>query len=119
MNIAYPFRFNAAGRTAATDDAGHIRDLIEQVLFTSPVNGVKPAHVWQRCVTACFQPGQRCGCRGAPTHDSRRTAQSLGDLIQATNVEATVEESTLRVKVSYLIRNTQQRSEAEFTRGTA
>ena len=36
MNVDYPFHFDAHGRTAAADDDGHIRDLIEQVLFTSP-----------------------------------------------------------------------------------
>ena len=36
MNIAYPFAINGRGRTATAGDADHIRDLIEQLLFTSP-----------------------------------------------------------------------------------
>ena len=35
-NIDFPFHFDSRGRTAATDDADHIRDLIYQVLFTAP-----------------------------------------------------------------------------------
>jgi len=37
MNIAFPYHFDARGRTAhaASDDA-HSRDMIEQVLFTAP-----------------------------------------------------------------------------------
>jgi uncharacterized protein len=34
--VDFPYRFDGRGRTAETDDADHIRDLIEQVLFTSP-----------------------------------------------------------------------------------
>ncbi len=36
MNIDFPFHFDNRGRTADTDPDGHIRDLIEQVLFTAP-----------------------------------------------------------------------------------
>ena len=36
MNIAYPFQFDSRGRTASSEEEKHIRDLIEQVLFTSP-----------------------------------------------------------------------------------
>jgi len=36
MNLDYPYHFDRRGRTADTDDANHVRDLIEQVLFTAP-----------------------------------------------------------------------------------
>jgi len=36
VNIDFPFRFDGRGRTATTTGNDHIRDLIEQVLFTSP-----------------------------------------------------------------------------------
>ena len=35
MNIDFPFHFDSRGRTAETDDADHIRDMIEQLLFTN------------------------------------------------------------------------------------
>ena len=34
--LDYPYHFDGRGRTATTDTADHIRDLIEQVLFTAP-----------------------------------------------------------------------------------
>jgi hypothetical protein len=34
MNIDYPFHFDHTGRTAVTSDEDHIRDMIEQFLFT-------------------------------------------------------------------------------------
>ena len=36
MNIDFPFHFDSSGRTARTHDADHIRDMIEEFLFTSP-----------------------------------------------------------------------------------
>ena len=36
MNLAYPYSFDRRGRTATTDDATHVRDMIEQLLFTAP-----------------------------------------------------------------------------------
>ena len=34
--VDYPFSFDNRGRTSDTTTDDHIRDLIEQVLFTSP-----------------------------------------------------------------------------------
>jgi len=36
MDIDFPFRFDARGRTAETGADDHIRDLIEEFLFTNP-----------------------------------------------------------------------------------
>lgn len=36
MNIDFPFHFDTHGRTATTGDDDHIRDMIEQFLFTNP-----------------------------------------------------------------------------------
>ena len=36
QTLDYPYHFDGRGRSAATDQLDHIRDLIEQVLFTSP-----------------------------------------------------------------------------------
>src|SRR5262245_65560415 len=36
MNVDYPFHFDARGRTAQTGEDDHVRDMIEQLLFTSP-----------------------------------------------------------------------------------
>ena len=45
--------------------------------------------------------------------------QYLGDLIQVDAVDVTSEDSTLRVSVRYLVRQTQTLQTAEFTKGVA
>ena len=36
MNVDFPYHFDDSGRTATSGDDDHLRDLIAQVLFTSP-----------------------------------------------------------------------------------
>src|SRR5450432_1118230 len=36
MDLDFPYSFDSLGRTATTDSNDHVRDLIEQVLFTTP-----------------------------------------------------------------------------------
>jgi len=36
VNLIFPYQFDHRGRTGASVDDTHIRDLIEQVLFTRP-----------------------------------------------------------------------------------
>jgi phage baseplate assembly protein W len=112
----FPFRFDPRGRTALTDEPDHIRDLIEQVLFTSPGERVN-------------RPDFGCGLLQlvfAPNHDTlvaamQATVQGslqrwLGDLIQVDAVIVENEEMMLRVTVRYLVRRTQQQQVAQFTR---
>src|SRR5262249_15072757 len=36
MDIDFPFHFDSRGRTATADESDHIRDMIEQLIFTNP-----------------------------------------------------------------------------------
>ena len=36
IHLAFPFHFDAHGRTAISDDAAYLRQLLELLLFTSP-----------------------------------------------------------------------------------
>ena len=116
MQIDYPFHFNSSGRTADTKEQEHIRDLIEQVLFTSPGERVN-------------RPTFGCGLMQlifAPNSDELATAtqylvhgslqQWLGDLIQVSEVTVSSEESTINVTVKYIVRKTQESRVEEFSR---
>jgi len=39
VNVRYPYGFDASGHTAACDDADHIEQMLEQLLFLTPANG--------------------------------------------------------------------------------
>jgi hypothetical protein len=117
MQIDYPFHFNDRGRTAETTDEDHIRDLIEQVLFTAPGERVNRPTFGTGLMQLVF----------APNNDELATAtqflvqgalqQWLGDLIQIEAVQVDSQESKLTVTVQYLVRRNQQRHVAKFSRG--
>lgn len=117
MNIAFPFQFDARGRTAEADYEQHIRDLIEQLLFTMPGERVnrQPGSGLMQLVFAPNSPEL-----AAATQFQVQAALQLwlGDLIQIQGVDVQSEESTLAVTVRYIIRRTQQQRVEQFTRGT-
>jgi Bacteriophage baseplate protein W len=116
MNVDYPFYFDAGGRTAQTDPSDHIRDLIEQVLFTTPGERVNRPTFGSGALQLVFTPASDAVATAVQLTVQGALQQILGDLIQVTDVQAAVEDSVLRVKISYINRPTQQPSQAEFTR---
>ena len=117
MNIDYPFRFDGRGWTAETDDDDHIRDLIEQVLFTAAGERVN-------------RPDFGCGLQRlvfAPNSDELAAAtqflvqgslqQWLGDLIEVNEVVVQSDDATLFVRLTYTERRTQERRTEQFARG--
>jgi len=116
MHIDYPLHVSAHGRTALTDRDSHIRDMIEQVLFTIPGERVN-------------RPDFGCGLMQlvfAPNSDELATAtqflvqgslqQWLGDLIHVEAVEVRSEDSKLHVDVRYVVRRNEERRLAQFER---
>jgi uncharacterized protein len=119
MNLDYPYRFDTSGRTARTDDANHIRELIEQVLFTAPGERVNRPTFGSGALQLVFAPAGDALAAAVQLTVQGAVQQTLGDLIQVTNVEATAQDTTLRVTISYLVHNTQQLNQAVFVRGMA
>ena len=118
MNVAYPLHFDPGGRTAQTDTSSHIRDLIEQVLFTTPGERVNRPTFGSGALQLVFTPASDAVAAAVQLTVQAALQQNLGDLIQVMDVQAVVDDSTLRVKISYLDRTTQQRKDAEFSRIT-
>jgi len=116
MQIDYPLHLDVRGRTAGTDQEDHIRDLIEQVLFTSPGERVNRPDFGTGLMQLVF----------APNSDELATAnqfllqgglqQWLGELIQVEAAQVESEESTLWITVQYVIRHNQERRVAQFSR---
>lgn len=116
MNIDYPFDFAGSGRTATTDDDDHIRDLIEQLLFTNPGERVNRPDFGSGLLKMVFAPnseGLASTLQGAVQASIQRW---LGDLIELKNLEVKAEDSTLSLTLSYLVRRTNEVRTADITR---
>jgi phage baseplate assembly protein W len=117
MNIDYPFHFDSRGRTGSTGDADHIRDLIEQVLFTSPGERVNRPSFGSGLLQLVFAPSGSELAAATQFLVQGALQQWLGDLIQVEAVRVESEEGTLRVTVQYVIRRSLERQTDQFTRG--
>ena len=117
MNVDFPYRFSSQGRTAGIDDVGHVRDLIQQVLFTTPGERVNRPTFGSGLMQLVFAPNS--GELAAATQALVQGAlqEWLGDLIEVRKVEIDSEDASLRITVEYIIRRTETLQTAEFTQG--
>jgi uncharacterized protein len=118
-HVDYPFRFDDRGRTALTNEDEHIRDLIEQVLFTAPGERVNRPTFGSGLMQLVFAPNSDELAAASQFLVQGALQQWLGELIAVENVQVEATDSALRVVIQYVIRRTQVRETAEFTRGGA
>lgn len=119
MNVAHPFHFDGRGHTAQTDDDDHVRDMVEQVLFTSPGERVNRPTFGTSLLQAVFEPADDTVAATLNVLVQGALQQWLGDLVVVDLVEVGSVESTLNVRVAYTLRRTQQQVVADFSSGGA
>jgi len=118
MQVDYPFHFDDRGRTAGTSEDNHIRDLIEQVLFTSPGERVNRPTFGSGLLQLVFAPNSDALAATTQMTVQASLQQWLGDLIAVEGVQVNNRDSTLEVQVQYVILRSQERRVAAFQRGT-
>jgi phage baseplate assembly protein W len=116
MNIDFPFHFDSRGRTAGTSDDDHIRDMIEQLLFTSPGERVNRPDFGSGLLQLVFAPNSPELAATLQFTMQAALQQWLGDVIEVQALEVTSEDSQLRVALQYLVRRANQTQVAQFTR---
>ena len=116
-NIDYPYHFDGHGRTATTDLDDHIRDLIEQVLFTAPGERVNRPNFGSGLMQAVFAPNSTEMAAATQFLIQGALQQNLSDLIEVNKVDVSADDNILHVNIQYVVRNTQQQEVAQFTRG--
>jgi phage baseplate assembly protein W len=116
MQIDYPFHLDASGRVAATTDADHIRDLIEQVLFTVPGERVNRPTFGSGLMQLVFAPASSELATATEFLVQGALQQWLSDVIQVEGVNVAADDSRLVVTVQYVVRRTQVRETARFER---
>jgi phage baseplate assembly protein W len=119
MNVDYPYRIDGRGRTAETGDDEHIRDLIEQLLFTMPGERVNRPDFGCGLMQLVFGPNSGELAAAMQFTVSAAIQQWLGDRITVQGLAVESIDSTLRVTVQYLVTRTQQQRVAQFSRGVA
>jgi phage baseplate assembly protein W len=116
MNIDYPFHFDERGRTASTDTNDHIRDMIEQLLFTNPGERVNRPDFGSGLMQLVFAPNSPELAAALQYTLQAALQQWLGDLIELQSLEVESEDSKLTVVVQYVVRRTNETQLARISR---
>jgi len=114
MNIDFPFHFDGRGRTAETDDDDHIRDMIEELLFTNPGERVNRPDFGSGLLQMVFTPNSPELATALQFTLQAALQRWLGDLIDVQKLEVTSEDATLRALVQYVVKRTNQTQTAIF-----
>ena len=117
MNIDFPFHFDNRGRTATTSDDDHIRDMIEQLLFTNPGERVNRPDFGSGLLQLVFAPNSPELAATLQFTVQAALQRWLGDLIEVQALEVTSEDSTLRVILQYLVRRSGEQRMETFEQG--
>jgi phage baseplate assembly protein W len=116
MNIDFPFHFDPRGRTATTNDEDHIRDMIEQFLFTSPGERVNRPDFGSGLLRLLFEPNSP-ELEGALKFTIQAGLQRwLSDVIVVRALEVSRQESALNISVQYSVRQTKEEKIVRFER---
>lgn len=115
--VDFPYHFDSRGRTTDTDEADHIRDLIYQVLFTSPGERVMRPDFGSGLLQLVFAPNS--DVLAATTQMLMQSALQrwLGDVIAVEAVVIETIETLLRVTVRYVVRRSGARVTEIFEQG--
>jgi phage baseplate assembly protein W len=116
MNIAYPVHFDHRGRTAAASDDDHIRQMIEQLLFTNPGERVNRPDFGSGILQLVFSPNSPELAAAMQFTLQAALQRWLGDLIQLQALDVTSEDSTLNISIKYVRIATNQSSVLQISR---
>jgi phage baseplate assembly protein W len=99
--VDFPFQFDGKGRTRTTNRDEYIRDLIRQVLFTSPGERVNRPEFGCGLMLLVFAPNSEA--LQAATQFQVQTALQrwLADVLTVDDVQVAAQESRLDVTVVY------------------
>ena len=117
MNIDYPFHFDGHGGTAATDDDDHVRDMIEQFLFTNPGERANRPDFGAGLLQLVFAPNSPELASAVQFTIQAGLQRWLSDLVEVRNLQVAREDSTLRVLVQYVVKRTGEQRSETFEKG--
>jgi phage baseplate assembly protein W len=113
--LDYPFSIAGSGRTSITGEDDHIRDMIEQVLFTNPGERVNRPDFGCGLKRLLFMPNSEPLAAATQVLVKSALQKWLENEIQVEQVEVSAQDEKLIVKVTYSTRTDGQRRVDLFT----
>ena len=116
MNIDFPYHFNGRGRTASTDDDDHIRDMIEQLLFTNLGERVNRPDFGSGLLQLVFAPNSPELAAALQFTMQAALQRWLGDVIEVLLLEVVNDDARLHITLQYVVRRTNEMRLTQFAR---
>jgi phage baseplate assembly protein W len=119
MDLAFPLHFDAQGRSATAPRDEHVRQMIEQLLFTAPGERVNRPDFGTGILQLVFAPNSPELAAALQFTIQAAIQQWLGDVIEVTRIDIESVDSTLSVTLDYVLLATGEQTTATFVRGAA
>lgn len=116
LNIDYPFRIGGAGRAATSEYDAHVRDMLEQLIFTNPGERVNRPDFGSGVLQLVFAPNSPELAAALQFTLKAAVQRWLGDVVEVQELTVESYDSTLRVDLQYVVRRTGERRSASFAR---
>jgi phage baseplate assembly protein W len=104
LNVDFPLTVDGRGRTATTDDDDHIRDMIEQLLFTSAGERLNRPDFGSGLLQLVFAPNSPELAAALQFGMQAAIQQWLGDVIEVAELDVVADDAKLRIDLAYRIR---------------
>ena len=108
-DLDYPFGFGPDGRTATTSAQDHVRDMVEQVLFTAPGERVNRPDFGSGLLGLLFEPNSEALAAATRARVEGALHRWLAEVIQLESVVVRAQDAMLEVTIQYVVRQTQER----------
>jgi phage baseplate assembly protein W len=116
MDIDFPFHPDGRGRSAAADYAHHVRDMIEQLVFTHPGERVNRPDFGSGLLQLVFAANSPELAATVQLTLQAALQRWLGDVIEVRTLRVEPEGAAITVHIGYLLLRTREELSASFTR---
>jgi phage baseplate assembly protein W len=103
VNVAFPYSLDEQGRTSSADWDDHLRQMLEQLLFTRPGERVNRPDFGCGLLDLVFGPNSPEVAAALTLTVSAAVQQWLGDVIALSEVHVTSIDSELTVNLGYRV----------------
>ncbi|MFD0119449.1 GPW/gp25 family protein [Streptomyces sp. NPDC058320] len=112
--LAFPYHADGRGRTAQTNEDGHLRDLVHQVLFTSPGERVNRPDFGCALGQLVFMPAGDSLAGVTQLLVQGALTRWLDDVIAVQRVDVVPGDGALTVTVAFTKRSTGEQCDEQF-----
>ena len=118
MNLYFPYQFDGRGRTQQAALKDYVRELVEQVLFTSPGERVNLPDFGSGLLQLPFAPNSDEMAAATQFAVQAALQKWLSNVIKVQSVVASAQDAQLTVEVSYSMLGTDVTEVQTFVYGT-